>query len=142
MYLSRFDFTLKHIAGKSMGQADSLSRRADWAERVERDNENQVMLKKEWLEIRAIDRKQWLIEGAEEEIIEKIKKSEARDNEVIKAVEEIKKAEVKVLRNEEWQIEENLVLKERKVYVPRDKKLRLEIIWLYHNILIAGHGGQ
>ena len=140
--MSRFDFTLKHMAGKSMGQADSLSRRADWAERVERDNENQVMLKKEWLEIRAIDRKQWLIEGAEEEIIEKIKKSEARDNEVIKAVEEIKKAEVKVLRNEEWQIEENLVLKERKVYVPRDKKLRLEIIWLYHNILIAGHGGQ
>ena len=83
-----------------------------------------------------------MIKGAEEEIIEKIKKSEARDNEVIKAVEEIKKAEVKVLRNEEWQIEENLVLKERKVYVPRDKKLRLEIIWLYHNILIAGHGGQ
>jgi len=28
------------MAGKSMGQADSLSRRSDWAERVERDNEN------------------------------------------------------------------------------------------------------
>jgi len=41
-----------------------------------------------------------LIEEAEEEIIEKIKKSEARDDEVIKAVEEIKKARVKVLRNE------------------------------------------
>jgi len=34
------------VAGKSMGQADSLSRRADWAEEIERDNENQVMLKK------------------------------------------------------------------------------------------------
>ena len=41
-----------------MGQADSLSRRVDWAEEVERDNKNQVMLKKEWLEIRAMDRKQ------------------------------------------------------------------------------------
>jgi len=41
-----------------MGRADSLSRRADWAKRVERDNENQVMLKKEWLEIRVMDRKQ------------------------------------------------------------------------------------
>jgi len=30
-----------------MGQADSLSRRADWAEGVERDNKNQMMLKKE-----------------------------------------------------------------------------------------------
>ena len=32
LYLSRFDFTLKHIAGKSMKRADSLSRRVDWAE--------------------------------------------------------------------------------------------------------------
>jgi len=44
-----------------------------------------------------IDKKQWLIEGVGEDIIEKIKKSEARDNEVIKAVEEMKKAGVKVL---------------------------------------------
>jgi len=84
-----------------MGQANSLSRRVDWAERVERDNENQVMLKKKWLKIRAMDRKQWLLEGVEEDIIEKIKKSEARDNEVIKAVEEMKKAGVKMLRNKE-----------------------------------------
>jgi len=98
--LSRFDFALKHVAGKSMERVDSLSRRADWTEEVEKDNENQVMLKKEWLEIRAIDRKQWLIEGAEEDIIDKIKKLEARDNEVIKVVEEMKKVGVKVLRNE------------------------------------------
>jgi len=30
-----------------MERADSLSRRADWAEGIERDNESQVMLKKE-----------------------------------------------------------------------------------------------
>jgi len=30
-----------------MRRADSLSRRVDWAEGVEKDNENQVMLKKE-----------------------------------------------------------------------------------------------
>jgi len=29
LYLSRFDFALKHVAGKSMGRADSLSRRVD-----------------------------------------------------------------------------------------------------------------
>ena len=83
-----------------------------------------------------------MIEGAEEKIIKKIKKSEAKNNEVIKAVEEIKKAGVKVLRNKEWQIEDDLVLKEEKVYIPRDDKLRLEIIWLHHNTLIVGHGGQ
>jgi len=64
-----------------------------------------------------------LIKEAKEDIIEKIKKLEARDDEVIKAVEEMKKTGVKVLRNEKWQIENNLVLKERKVYVLRDEKL-------------------
>ena len=43
----RFDFTLKHVAGKSMRRIDSLSKKADWADRVERDNENQIILKKE-----------------------------------------------------------------------------------------------
>ena len=47
LYLSRFDFTLKHVVGKSIGRTDSLSRRVDWAEGVERDNKNQVMLKEE-----------------------------------------------------------------------------------------------
>ena len=35
------------------------------------------------------------------DILEKIKKSEARDNEVIKAVEEMKRAGVKMLRDKE-----------------------------------------
>ena len=54
--MSRFDFALKHVAGKSMGRVDSLSRGVDWAEEVERDNKNQVMLKEEWLEIRAMEK--------------------------------------------------------------------------------------
>ena len=139
LYLSRFDFTLKHIAGKSMGRADSLSRRVDWAEGVEKDNENQVMLKEEWLEVRAMER---LIEGPEEEIVKRIKEARDKDEEVIKVVEEMKKAGVKTLRDEEWQIEEGLVLKEGRVYVPKDEKLRVEIIRLHHDTLVARHGGQ
>jgi len=34
------------------------------------------------------------------------------------------------------------VLKERKVYIPKDEKLRVEIIQLHHDMLIAEHGGQ
>jgi len=139
LYLSRFDFTLKHVAGKSMGRADSLSRRVDWVEGVEQDNENQVMLKKEWLEVRAIEQ---LIEGPEEEIVKKIKEARDKDEEVIKMVEEMKKAEVKTLRDEEWQIEKGLVLKEGRVYVLKDEKLRVEIIWLHYDTPIARHGEQ
>jgi len=51
---------------------------------VERDNENQMMLKKEWLKIKAIEKEQLLIKKAEKEIIEKIKKLEVKDNKVIK----------------------------------------------------------
>ena len=34
LYLLRFDFILKYVAGKSMRQADSLSKRMDWAENI------------------------------------------------------------------------------------------------------------
>ena len=33
-------------------------------------------------------------------------------------------------------------MKEEKVYVPKDKELRAEVIWLHHDILAAGHGGR
>ena len=49
---------------------------------------------------------------------------------------------VKVLRNKEWQIEKGLVLKEGRMYVLKDEKLRLEIIWLHHDTPIAGHEKQ
>ena len=42
-----------------------------------------------------------LVEGPEEEIVKKIKEARDKNDEVIKTVEEIKKAGVKMLRNEE-----------------------------------------
>ena len=58
---------------------------------------------------------------------------------MIKVAEEMKKAGVKTIRDEEWQIEEGLVLKEERVYVLKDEKLRVEIIRLHHDTPIAGH---
>jgi len=80
------------------------------------------------LEIRVIEKGQLLIERVKEEIIEKIKKLEVKNDEMVKVVEEMKKARVKVLRNNKWQIEDDLVLKEEKMYVLRNKSLRWEII--------------
>jgi len=56
------------------------------------------MLKEEWLEVRAIEQ---LVEGPEKEIVKRIKEAKDKDEEVIKVVEEMKKAEVKTLRDEE-----------------------------------------
>ena len=58
---------------------------------------------------------------------------------MVRVVEEMKKAGVKMLQEEEWQIERELVLKEEKVYVPKNEKLKAEIIQLYHDVPVAGH---
>ena len=54
-------------------------------------------------------------------------------------VEEMKKAKIKELRENEWKIEGELVLKKGKVYIPKDEELRAEVIQLHHDILAAGH---
>ena len=45
LYLSRFDFILKHMPETRMGKADRLSRRPDWKVEVEKNNDNQVFIK-------------------------------------------------------------------------------------------------
>ena len=66
---------------------------------MEKDNKDKTLLKKEWLKVRAIQVTEVIIDKID--LLEKIRESEARDNEVIKAVEEMKKAGVKMLRDEE-----------------------------------------
>ena len=46
------------------------------------------------------------------------------------------------MRGYEWEIEEDLVLKEEKVYVLKDKELRMEMVQLHHDTLVAGHRGR
>ena len=38
---------LKHISGSKMEKADGLSRRPDWEVGIEKDNEKQILVKKE-----------------------------------------------------------------------------------------------
>jgi len=83
-----------------------------------------------------------VIEGPEVDLLEKIKKVRSKDEDIVRVVEEMKKKGVKELRGNEWKIEGDLVLKEEKVYVPKDEKLRVEITRLHHDVLAAGHGGR
>ena len=57
-------------------------------------------------------------------------------------MEEIKRVGVKILKDEEWHQKDGLILKKEKIYVPRDEKLRAEVIRLHHNMPVGGHGGQ
>jgi len=99
LYLSRFDFTLKHVPGSKMGKADNLSRRPDWKVGVKKDNENKIMVKPEWLKVRRIEAVEIIVNGVD--LLEEVRKSKVKDDEVVKAIEEMKRVGVKMLRDEE-----------------------------------------
>ena len=138
LYLSRFDFTLKHVLGTKMGKVDGLSRRLDWKVGVDKDNENQIFIKDNWI----CSIQEVVIEGPEVDIVEKIKKARSKDKDVVRVVEEMKKAGVKELRGEEWKLEGDLVIKEGKIYIPKDEELRAEVIQLHHDVPAVGHRGR
>jgi len=131
---------LKHVPESKIGKADSLSRRLDWEVGVERDNEDETLVKPEWLEMRRTETVEIIIK--EVDLLEKVRQSKVKNNEVVKAVEEIKWAGVKMLRDKEWKEVNGVIYKEEKVYVPKDDKLRAEIIRLHHDMPVGEHGEQ
>ena len=76
-----------------MGKVDGLSKRADWKVGVEKDNENQIFIKDNWI----CSMQEVIVEGPEVDMLEKIKKTRSKDEEIVKVVEEMKKAGVKEL---------------------------------------------
>ena len=103
-----------------MGKADGLSRKPDQQEGVEKDNKDQKLIKPK--QIRGAET---IIE--EGNLKERIKKTQEEDEKVVKAVEELKRAGIKTLKDEEWEIEDGIVMKEERIYVP-EGELRGEII--------------
>jgi len=63
---------LKHVPGTKIGKTDELSRQPDWKVGVENNNDNQIF----------------------------IKKTRSKDKEVVRVVEKMKKAGVKVLQGD------------------------------------------
>ena len=98
-YLSMFNFMLKHVLGSKMGKANSLSRRPDWEIGVEKDNKDKMLVKPEWLEVRRTEMVEIIVDGID--LLEKVRKSKVKDDEVVKAIEEMKQAGVKMLRDKE-----------------------------------------
>ena len=140
MYLSRFDFTLKHVLGSRIEKADNLSRRLDWKVGVERDNKNKTLVKPEWLEVRRTEKVEIIIEGVD--LLEEVRQSKIKDDKVVNAVEEIKWADIKMLRDKKWKEVNSIMYKEKKIYIPKDDKLRAEIIQLYHDMPVGERRGQ
>ena len=101
---------------------------------MERDNKNQKLVKPEW-----IRKAETIIE--EENLKERIRKVQEEDKKVVKAIEKLKKAGIKMLRDEEWEVEDGIVMKEGRIYV-LEEDLRREIIQLHHDTPVGEHGGR
>jgi len=101
---------------------------------VEKDNEDQKLINPEW--IREVE---MIIE--EENLKERIRRAQEGDEKVVKAVEELKRAGIKILKDKEWEIEDGLVMKKGKIYIP-EGELRREVIQLHHDTPVGGHRGR
>ena len=72
---------------------------------------------------------------------ERIRRAQEGDKKIVKAVEELKRAGIKMLKDEEWEIEDRLVMKKGRIYV-LEGEFRREIIQLHHNTPVGEHGGR
>ena len=88
MYLSRFNFMLKYVPGSKMGKTNSPNRRLDWKVGVENNNENKILVKLEWLEVKKTEKVEVIVKGVD--LLEKVKQSKVKDDKVIKTVKEMK----------------------------------------------------
>ena len=104
--------------------------------KVENDNEDQKLIKEEWIR----EMMKVVVKELEMILIEKMKRAREKDKEVVRVIEETKKVGVRNLRGNKWKIERDLVLKEGKVYMSKNEELKMEIIQLYYDTLVAEHG--
>ena len=129
-----YNFTLKHIPGKTNTKADILSRKDQV--NTEEDNKDVQLLKdKLWqrrmtAEVTMIKRKMTREEG---DILKEIRRNTTREKEVVQA-----------LKKEDgltWK-EDGVVYMEERIYIPNNKKIKEEILKKNHDLMDVRHSGQ
>jgi hypothetical protein len=144
LYLSRFDFTLHHKPGQSMGKPDTLSRRADHGS-GQGDNNNLMLLAPELL-FRIHVLAGIRLEGDERNILREVQRSlkdDMQEELVVKAARELRKNKSRgMVKSTEWSESDGLLMFCGKTHVPNDRDLRCCIVEQHHDTCIAGHAGH
>jgi hypothetical protein len=161
LYLSRFDFTLHHKPGRSMGKPDALSRRADHGS-GQGDNDNLTLLSPDLFRIHALSGVR--LEGDERNILRDVRRSlhnDTQEESVAKAAKELRKDKGRgTVKSAEWSESEGLLMFRGKIYVPKwsesegllmfrgkiyvpkDRELRRRIVEQHHDTHVTGHAGH
>jgi hypothetical protein len=129
LYLSRFNFTLHHKPGRSMGKPDALSRQADHGS-GQGDNDNLTLLAPELFRIHALAGVR--LEGDERNILREVQHSlkvDMQEESVAKAARELQKDKGRgTIKSAEWSESDGLLMFRGKIYVPKDRDLRRCIV--------------
>uniref|UniRef100_A0A0W0GA73 Reverse transcriptase RNase H-like domain-containing protein n=1 Tax=Moniliophthora roreri TaxID=221103 RepID=A0A0W0GA73_MONRR len=115
LFLSEFDLGLIHVLGKSITQADTLSRWSNEQDNIDSDNENIVVLPDQVF-IKGIDL------GLKDEIVERLGPDDFHKS----ALEQLLHQGVPPIKSAltDWRIEGNLLFFQNRVYVPNNIDLR------------------
>jgi hypothetical protein len=143
LYLSRFNFTLHHKPGQSMGKPDALSRWADHGS-GQGDNNNLMLLTPELFHIHTLAGVR--LKGNEHNILREVQRSlkdDVQEELVAKAARELRKDKGRgTVKSTEWSESDGLLMFHSKIYVPKDKDLRHRIVEQHHDMCITRHAGR
>lgn len=131
IYLSQFNIQLIHQPGKTLVQADALSRRPDHNP-GDHDNEDVTMLPEELF-----------VNAVHTELQERIRNTTSRDTTVMESLNHTWYLKKKPLIGSptDWDTDDGIVLFKDKVYVPPDQDLRRDVVKDHHDPAIMGHPG-
>uniref|UniRef100_A0A0W0G4B7 Integrase catalytic domain-containing protein n=1 Tax=Moniliophthora roreri TaxID=221103 RepID=A0A0W0G4B7_MONRR len=133
LFLSEFNLGLVHILGKSITQADALSRRSNEQDDVDNDNEDTVVLP-DRLFIKGIDL------GMKEDIIERLGPDDFHKS----ALEQLLQQGMPPIKStlSDWKIEGGLLFFQNRIYVLNDINLHRHVVQAIHETPGVGHPGQ
>jgi len=122
-----------------MGKLDTLSRRADHRNGAS-DNENVVLLRPEFLAVRALEGVELM--GVEQKILSDIRRENRNGDQeepIAKAAQELRCSANGTVHSSKWSNIDGLLQFRGKIYIPQSPDLHRQIVALCHDTHITGH---